>query len=502
MNRLQLIKILHKHLKLSEKRSLAWEQNKIAKYSIYIVSGIVIAYLVFIAIMLSLIINDSESVLAYEFMYGIAPFILSIDFLSRFAFQQTPSQLVKPYSLLPISRYACIDCFLVNTVISSYNFLWFALYIPFALMSILFSEGLIVSLGFLTGLWLFSVINSQWYLLVRSLVNKNMAWWILPIIVYALVYSPWYIGANAGIGNLLDTYMMLGEGFSFWHLPNYAGAILAIIALLEINRRRQYVCVWRELSKIEKTEVRHLMRFTFLERMGKIGEYMKIEIKSIMRNANVRKTFISGTAVIVLFSLLLSFSDIYDGVFMSNFWCIYCFAIYGAMILVKIMCYEGNYIDCLMVRKENIIMLLTAKYYIYSALLVFPFILMLPTVFTGKCTLLMLMAYAAFTAGVEYFLFFQMAVYNKQTIPLNTKFIGKGSMENNYMQIAVEMIIFIVPISFIMFAQMLFSETIAHIIILAIGILFIALHHIWIANIYRRLMKRRYANMESLRASR
>lgn len=77
------------------------------------------------------------------------------------------------------------------------------------------------------------------------------------------------------------------------------------------------------------------------------------------------------------------------------------------MILVKIMCYEGNYIDCLMVRKENIIMLLTAKYYIYSALLVFPFILMLPTVFTGKCTLLMLMAYAAFTAGVEYFLFFK-----------------------------------------------------------------------------------------------
>lgn len=219
MNRLQLIKILHKHLKLSEKRSLAWEQNKIAKYSIYIVSGIVIAYLVFIAIMLSLIINDSESVLAYEFMYGIAPFILSIDFLSRFAFQQTPSQLVKPYSLLPISRYACIDCFLVNTVISSYNFLWFALYIPFALMSILFSEGLIVSLGFLTGLWLFSVINSQWYLLVRSLVNKNMAWWILPIIVYALIYSPWYIGANAGIGNLLDTYMMLGEGFSFGICP-------------------------------------------------------------------------------------------------------------------------------------------------------------------------------------------------------------------------------------------------------------------------------------------
>ena len=187
---------------------------------------------------------------------------------------------------------------------------------------------------------------------------------------------------------------------------------------------------------------------------------------------------------------------------MSNFWCIYCFALYGAMILVKIMCYEGNYIECLMVHKENIIQLLRAKYYIYSILLVMPFLLMLPTVFTGKCTLLMLVAYALFTAGAEYCMFFQMAVFNKQTIPLNTKFIGKGSMETNYLQIVVELGIFIVPVAFISIVTLLLSETVAHIIIMSVGLAFILLHKIWIRNVYSRMMKRRYQNMEGFRSTR
>lgn len=502
MTKLQLIRLLHHHLNLSEKRSLASEQNKIAKYSIYIVSSIIIAYLVFIAIMLSLIVNGSESVLGYEFMYGILPFILTIDFLSRFAFQQTPSQLVKPYSLLPISRYACIDCFLLNTITSTYNLLWFALYIPFAFMSVLFSEGIMVTSGFLFGLWLLTIINSQWYLFVRSLVNTNIVWWILPIVVYAMIFSPWYIGEGADIGKFLDTYMRLGGEYSFWHPLTYLFTVIGIVGILEINRRHQYKCVWKELSKAEQTQAKHLMRFTYLEKFGNIGEYMKLEMKSILRNKNVRKSFFFATVLIVVFSLLVSFTNVYDSFFMTNFWCIYCFAIYGAMILIKVMCYEGNYIDGLMMHKENIIQLLKAKYYIYSALLIFPFILLLPTVFTGKCSILMLISYAVFTAGMEYFLFFQMAVYNKQTMPLNTKFLGKGSMENNYMQIAVEMVIFILPISFISISQTLFSDTVSHLIILFVGLVFIATNRFWIRNIYTRMMKRRYENMESFRASR
>ncbi len=216
----------------------------------------------------------------------------------------------------------------------------------------------------------------------------------------------------------------------------------------------------------------------------------------------MRNSFIFANCIVLLLSIIISFTDIYDNPFMNTFWSVYNFAIYGAMILVKVMCNEGNYIDCLIVRKENLISLLRAKYYFYSIVLVVPFVLMIPTLIMGKYTLLQLLAIMSFTIGVEYCVFLQMAVYNKQTIPLNTKFIGKGSMENSSMQIVIELLVFFVPIVFIMLATSLFGETLGMVIVMLVGLVFIITHRFWIRNIYNRLMKRRYENFEGFRSSR
>ncbi len=92
------------------------------------------------------------------------------------------------------------------------------------------------------------------------------------------------------------------------------------------------------------------------------------------------------------------------------------------------MSYEGNFIECLMVRKENIRSLLEAKYYFYSVVLVLSLLLMLPTVFTGKYSLLMLVSLMIFTAGPLFCLLMQLAVTNKQTLPLNTKLTKKSGL--------------------------------------------------------------------------
>ncbi|MBR5689498.1 MAG: hypothetical protein IKX17_03510, partial [Prevotella sp.] len=112
MNRLQIIRELRRHRKLAEKRAVNYEQNKTAKYVMWFLGGFVIVYLMFFAVMFSLIANESASVTAIELMMGLAPFILLVDFLFRFLAQQTPSQIVKPYVLLPIPTSTCIDTFI------------------------------------------------------------------------------------------------------------------------------------------------------------------------------------------------------------------------------------------------------------------------------------------------------------------------------------------------------------------------------------------------------
>jgi membrane protein YdbS with pleckstrin-like domain len=87
-------------------------------------------------------------------------------------------------------------------------------------------------------------------------------------------------------------------------------------------------------------------------------------------------------------------------------------------------------------------------------------------------------------------------------MPLNTKFISKGSVETNYWQIIISIVVLFVPVVIIVALLALFERNTAYLIMMAIGIAFMLTNSLWIRNIYNRLMKRRYENMESFRATR
>lgn len=502
MNRLSLFRELRRHRKLAERRSLNLEQNKAARFMVWFMTGFVLVYLAGFAILLALLANGSDTVTAVELICGIMPFVLAFDFLVRFLAQQTPAQMVKPYTLLPIYKYACIDHFIATSLLSLGNLTWFVVLVPYALMAVVFSHGLAVTLGMLFFWWLLILANSQWYSIVRTLINDHLAWWLLPVAFYAVVCLPWYISGHPRIEHMFEAYAAAGTAIELHHPWPYLAAIAILAAMTAINRKIQHAHVWKELSRIDETHLKHISHFSFLDKYGEVGAFLQLEIKGSLRNKNPRKTFIFATAIVLLFSMVIAFTEVYDSPFMQNWWCLYNFAIYGAMMLVKVMCNEGNYIDCLMVRKENILSLLRAKYIFYSALLLLPFLLMLPPVFKGKFSLLMLVAYGLFTAGFQYFILFQMAVYNKQAVPLNTKFISKSGMENNYTQMVAEIACMTLPMALLSTLQLFMGDTLSYCAMSAIGLAFIATHRLWLRNIYRRMMARSYENMEAFRATR
>jgi len=504
MKRLEIIRELRRHRKLAEKRAIDYERNKTAKYVLMFLGGFVIVYLIFFAVIFSLVANESTSETAIELMMGISPYILLVDFLFRFVAQQTPSQIVKPYVLLPIPKSTCIDTFVGTSLFTWGNAIWFAMLIPYAIMSVLFVEGFWPTVGFLVCFYLLILANSQWYSIVRTLINNSLVYWLVPIVVYAIVALPVLLkgGSEKGFENFFDLYAGIGTKISDGSALPYLGALALLVVLVAINRRLQMANVMREISKTEQTKLHSVSQFAYFDRFGEVGQYLKLEIKSILRNKNPRKGFVMATAIVLMFSLIIALTDVYDGQFMTNFWCVYNFVIYGSMQLTRVMCNEGNYIDCLMVRRENILKLLRAKYIFNTAILVLPFVLMLPTVFAGKWSILMLVAYAVFTAGFQYFILFQMAVYNKQTVPLNTKFISKSGMENNYYQVVVQMLAFFLPIVLISVLQLFLSDTVAYLIILLIGIVFVVTQPLWMRNIYNRMMQRKYVLMEGFRSSR
>ncbi|MBR1409955.1 MAG: hypothetical protein IJ580_02515 [Prevotella sp.] len=492
MNKIQLYRLLRKNTNLSYKRSPAFEQNKWAKLLIYIGGGMFALYLIMYGCMIGMAAEgEAGKMIAFGIIY------LAIDYLLRFIVQTTPGMMVKPYILQPISRYTAIECFLVGEHVSGYNLLWLCMFVPYGIILLFAGENFWLTFYEVLTAEVLIVLNSQIYLFFRTLINRTVLWLIPALVLYALPYSPLLISTKAStIEKAFDAYVSVG--MSWWFLPL---VLLIIVGMFFVNRHFQFKYVYEEISKKTERELKHVSQFSFFNRFGLVGEYLKIELKSNLRNKTMRTRCIFSLVAVIIFSLLVAYTSIYDSELMLNFWCLYCFALYGVTALIKIMGQEGNYIELLMMHRENIIALLKAKFWFYSAVLIIPFVIMLPAVFTGKYTILMLFAYMLLTAGFLHFIIFQLAVYNKQTIPLQLKVTAKGNFENG-MQIFIELFALFGPVIITGVGYLLVGLTYTYIFMCIVGISFILTHHLWIRNIYNRMMKRRYENIDGFISTR
>lgn len=488
MNHLQLFRLIRKNLRLGDRRSPAFEQSVIAKVLTAIGGLMFIGYLIFFGVMMGLIAKTEGA----GFLVALLPVILTIDFFLRFMVQQTPLMLIKPYILQPISKYIVIENFLLTSLTSIYNFLWLALFLPYSIIAwsggcSLGSTLLVVVIGLVA-----IMMNSQFYLCMRTLLNRNLLWWFVVIVILTLPWLPLLIWSP----DILDVYAEYGAT-----LPVLLLFLVITALLVVLNRKLQFRFIYEEISKVEKTTVKHVSEFAFLNRFGESGEYLKLEVKSVMRNKVMRARFWSSLLLITVFSALIAYTPTYDGRFSFNFWCFYCFGLYGVTSLVKVMCPEGNYIDLLMTHRENILSLLRAKYYFHCLILIVPFIVLLPAVFTGKFTMHMMLAYLFLCTGPLYLVLFQLAIYNNQTLPLQQKITGKANFENGR-QLIIELIGFIGPIALVSILLYLLPETTAYIIITVIGLLVTIAHPWWLRRVYTKMMNRRYENLEGFHASR
>ena len=263
----------------------------------------------------------------------------------------------------------------------------------------------------------------------------------------------------------------------------------------------QKVAIYVEIAKTEVVKQFKTHNMTFLDRFGVIGEYLKLEMKSTVRNLVVRKQFITGSLCMLMLCGLFSFSDIYDDwPFMQVFICMYCFTCFGVMTLTTVMCVEGNYIDGLMVRRETVLSLLKAKYYYQCLMLIVPLLFSLMPIMEGKITWLTALGCLLFTAGAVFPFIFQLAVYNDITIHLNEK-LTKTGRDTKVQMLMAGGALFLPML--IMYALVhCFNDHVAAISMISIGLIGTLLHPLWLRNIYERFMKRRYDNMDGFRNSR
>lgn len=495
MNKWQLYKLLRKNDNLRDLRHPMFEKNRFMKLLGWFMILYYAAILILMGVMLPIGMNGAyNGVAAFHVLDGFFLWLLFADFWVRFVMQETPVQTIKPYRMLPISRKYLMHVYLTRTGFSLGNLFWWLMLVPFGLLSVMPLLGWWSFIGWLVGWWLLCIANGFFYLFVRALCTKHMAWVLLPLIVHTSLILLMVLPEKNPLDMPCTEFMYQ---FALGNPLPFLGASALIGLGYYANFVLQNGMSYNEVAK--KEEIKHASKMTFLNRYGAMGEYLKLEIKLRLRNKQVRMQFFLLLGLMTLMSSLLYFTDVYDGSFMRSFILLYDYVGLGTMTLITIMCYEGNYIDGLMSRRESIFDLLCAKFYFNSAMMLIPLLIVIPLTYIGKISIWMNIAYFIFTIGVIYPGVFQLAVYNNNTLPLNQKLTGK---QGNATQQIVSMVVLFLPIGLEKLGVWIMGPVWGYMPMIALGLAGIATHKLWLRNIYKRFMQRRYINMEGYRASR
>lgn len=448
--------------------------------------------------MADLVIEDNLG--GYRFIYALIPVFLFIDYLFRYTTDHRLLMHIRPYLLLPLPKHSYTDYLILRQLIVFKNVNLLFICIPFGVKTVIPELGASAMIGYTAGLYLLLLINGQFFQFTQVLTARGLRYWLIPILTYLFIAiitiffpSPQsYLQRWAEIGNA----MIRGE---VWI---YAVMILFLIGMILLNRNvLEHRILQEQYTAAPVKHDKNSIDLTIFDRFNQIGEYLKIEVWGILRNKRLRLIFFLNTFGIFIFSLNTAIDPESDMVKINGF-VYYSFIAYGLSSLSRIMCYEGNYYECLLMQRNSIQNLLLAKYYFYTALLLIPLLAFLPVALIGKISFWTVLSYALFAAGVAYRILFQMAIYNKVTFSMQATHTGKNA-NTNYIQLIVTIITIISPFPITALGTWWLNQPIlSNIILSLLGIIFITTHRRWISSISRKMKDNQYEQLEGFQKSR
>ena len=241
-----LYKLVSHNQRLQTRRHPMFEKNMAMKILSYIFIAFWAVYLVMLGFT-AYSYFEGSALEAFDWVDGGMIWFLIIDFLSRFFMQETPAQNIKQYKLHNIPTGFLLHTFLLRMGLQPYNLFWAFFFVPFGLRAIPQFYGMFGFFGFIIGWWLMYVLNSYWYLLWRTLINRNFHYLAIPLLIYAALayFGIFYDDENQW---LFTVTIRLMRGFCQWNPLCWLIFCLVVVPLYLVNFRLQKVAIrgnWR-----------------------------------------------------------------------------------------------------------------------------------------------------------------------------------------------------------------------------------------------------------------
>lgn len=419
-------------------RARLWQRG----VAIAVILTLVAAYFLLVAIGIGILLPEIMRE-AYPDMTPLAAvnsfliYYFIADLSMRFFLQSYPLMAIQPYLLQPISRRKLYHFLMLRSIPEFFNILPYFILIPFLIVEVFPNNSAGVGWTWLALVSCMILINHYLgFYLKRSLNVK-------PGLIFLI------IGVMLGL-YFVDTqqWLPISSGFAAaveatLAQPIYLLVPLSILAALYffmLGRLKKYAYLDSMLGK--RKSVVSTQQFEVLNRFGKIGEMMQMDLKLIWRNKRPR-------AMVTMSVLFIVYPLIFDENLLNSLG----FIIFLGVLVIGMMMnnygqlmlsWESSFFDLLMSRRFSIREYYDAKFYLFA---VANIIMLLITSVYGFKSInfpLVFTAIALFNIGFNSFLLMFFSTFNTKRIDLGKQafFNYEGINANQFVMILP---LFLVP---------------------------------------------------------
>lgn len=484
-----MYKALFKHHWLKSIRSPGYYKNLLVNIFMGLMALYFIVVLVMMGFMLPRLLREiaPQQDPAITFI-GVMIYGMITILLFRYIMQPLSTLNLENYQILPIKRDVLVNYLLLKPLLNPLNYIILCLAIPFAITGVSPVYGTGGAFRFL-----FLVIFLIWFnTLLASFLKRKFNNLLLGMIVllavegvlvaleYFKIFSLFHLSQD-----IFD--FLLGRSF-IW----IVGILLSGLAFL-LNKR--YFSKNYYPEKIDRKVKRRdadTGKFTFMERFGKIGELISLEMKLVLRHSRTKKTLY--TAIFFLFYGLIFYpNNIYDNqhgflMFVAIFVTGIGMIIFGQWIIN----WDGAHFDFLMTRDIDTQTYIRANYYLMLALSIVSFILTTPYFFFGREIIVYHLVALIYNVGVNIYVYLFAATFNTKRLELT-----KGSSMNmqgvSYKNFIVMIPLVVFPSMLIVIFNLISAIHIALIILTLLGLSGILFREPLLKIIEQQFLRRKYA---------
>ncbi|MDH6251442.1 hypothetical protein M2347_001169 [Chryseobacterium sp. H1D6B] len=333
------------------------------------------------------------------------------DLVFKYLLQQMPTQNVKPFLTLNISKNTLVNYMLIKTFLSYLSWINSLFFITFS--AILLFNGY----GFLAVFAWFIGISSLFYL--NNFINIFFNGKETAAIVAAVIFG--IIGV-LGYYNIISV-LSYSESFfySFYDKPYYALISFALFLVLwwmcfKYIRKEFYLDQGLEVKKaVGKTE-----NIAFLNKYGVVGTFINNDIKMLRRN-KITKGILLGSFMFVFYGLLMFTSTVYKTPAMMMFMGLFVTGGFQFLFGQRVPAFDSSYYPLMMTLNVPYKEYLKAKWWLMNIVTALSMVVALFYAYIGWEIYITFFAAGLYNIGVNSQFTLWSGAFNKTQIDLNSK---------------------------------------------------------------------------------